>query len=111
MRLTSHGTAGARRRPRYHVGFRRTRGDGGGWEYEAGRHRPLAWRGVHLGDLVFEAHGDDGRTYTLKLNDADVAEVLRGAEAKAEKERKRAAGDDSRERRALEAAGQGRLVG
>ena len=115
MRLTSHGTAGARRRPRYHVGFRRRRTAGGkqrsGWEYEPALHRPLTWRGVHLGDLVFEAHGDDGRTYTLRLDDADVAEVLRGAEAKAERERKRAAGDDYRERRVLEAAGQGRLVG
>lgn len=94
MRLTSHGTGGARRRLRYH----------------SERHRPLTWRGLSLGDLVFEAHGDDGRTYTLKLDDADVAEVLRGAEAKAERERKRAAGDDSRLRRELEQAGQGRLV-
>lgn len=91
MKLTSHGTGGARRRLRYH----------------SERHRPLTWRGLSLSDLVFEAHGDDGRTYTLKLNDADVAEVLRGREAK----RKRAAGDDCRERRELEQAGQRRLVG
>ena len=30
-------------------------------------------------DLVFEVHAGDGRTYTLKLNDADVAEVRRAA--------------------------------
>ena len=95
MRLTSHGTAGARRRLRYH----------------SDRHRALAYRGLSVGDLVFEVHAEDGRTYTLKLNDADVAEVLRGAEAKAERERKRAAGDDYRERCELERAGQERLVG
>ena len=111
MRLTSHGTGGARRR-RYRVGFRRRRTAGRkqreGWEYEPALHRPLAYRGLSLGELVFEAHGDDGRTYTLKLNDADVAEVLRAAEAKLERERKRTAGDDYRERCELERAGQER---
>ena len=94
MRLTSHGTGGARRRLRVH----------------SDRHRALTWRGLSLGNLVFEVHAGDGRTYTLKLNDADVTEVLRGAEAKAERERKRAAGDDYRERCALERNGQSRLV-
>ena len=115
MRLTSHGTAQARRRKRYHVGFRRARTAGGpvrgGWEYEPAPHRPLVYRGLSLGDLTFEAHGEDGRTYTLVLNDADVVEVVRGAEAKLERERKRTAGDDDRERKALEQAGQRRLVG
>ena len=90
MRLTSHGTGGARRRLRRHVD----------------RHRVLTWRGTAGGDLVFEVHGDDGRTYTLRLDDADMAELLRGAEAKAA----RAGGDDARARRDLERAGQARLV-
>lgn len=98
MRITSHGTGGARRRLRYH--------------FE--RHRPLTWRGTHGGDLVFESHGTDGRTYTVRLDDADVAEVLRAAEVERERRRKRAApgeADDCRDRRELEQAGQGRLVG
>ena len=98
MRLTSHGTGGARRRLRQH----------------SERHRPLTWRGTFGPDLVFELHATDGRTYALKLDDADVAEVLRAAEAKREREaRKRAAadgGDDCTARRELEQAGQGRLV-
>ena len=97
MRLTSHGTGGARRRLRKH----------------SDRHRALTWRGTSGADLVFECHGADGRTYTLRLDDADVAEVARAAEAKAERERKRkqAGGDDCQVRRDLEAAGQARLVG
>ena len=82
MRLTSHGTGGARRRLRYH----------------SERHRALTWSGLSLGDLVFEVHADDGRTYTLKLDDADVAEVVRGAAEKAKRARKRAGGGNYRKR-------------
>lgn len=97
MRLDSHGTGGARRRLRRH----------------SERHRALTWRGTSGADLVFECHGDDGRTYTLRLDDADVAEIARAAVAKEERERKRkhAGGDDCEVRRELEAAGQARLVG
>lgn len=81
--------------------------------YHFERHRPLTWRGTRGGDLVFEAHVTDGRTYTVRLNDADVAEVLRAAEIEQEQRRCRAeaGSDDFRTRSELEAAGQGRIVG
>ena len=90
MKLVSHGTAGARRRIRRHVGFRRWRGTGGGWEYASGEHRALSYRGAYGEDAVFEVFGEDGRTYILRLSDEDVAEVAAGAKAAA-KARKRAA--------------------
>ena len=89
MKLASHGTAGARRRIRRHVGFRRWRGTGGGWEYRSGEHRALSYRGAYGDDAVFEVFGEDGRTYILRLSPADVAEVAAGARAAA-KARKRA---------------------
>ena len=57
MKLTSHGTGGARRRMRYHCR----------------EHRPLVYRGRYGEDLVFEAHAGDGRTYTIILEPGDVA--------------------------------------
>ena len=60
MKLASHGTGGARRRMRYH---------------SRGEHRPLRYRGRYGEDLVFECHGTDGRTYTLRLSGDDVAAV------------------------------------
>ena len=62
MKLTSHGTGGARRRMRWH----------------SGEHRPLVYRGRSGDDLVFECHGTDGRTYTLMLDAGDV-DALRAA--------------------------------
>ena len=89
MRLASHGTAGARRRIRHHIGFRRWRGLGGGWEYGSGEHRALSYRGAYGEDAVFECYGEDGRTYLLRLSPVDLAEVQAGAKAAA-KARKRA---------------------
>lgn len=68
MRLASHGTGGARRRLRWH----------------SRAHRPLTYRGRHgkAGEpgteFVFEVHGDDGRTYVLRLDAGDV-DALQGA--------------------------------
>ena len=59
MKLSSCGTGGARRRMRWH----------------SREHRPLRCRGKYGEDLVFEAHGADGRTYVLRLSADDVAEV------------------------------------
>ena len=64
MKLASHGTGGARRRMRYHCR----------------EHRPFVYRGRSGGDWVFECHGTDGRTYTLRLSADDVAAVVRAAE-------------------------------
>ena len=65
MLLTSHGTGGERRRLRIH----------------SERHRPMAWRGFDLADLVFEADSTDGRTYRFSLSAADVAAVASAAGA------------------------------
>ena len=62
MKLTSHGTGGARRRMRYHCR----------------EHRALVYRGRAGDGLVFECHGDDGRTYILRLDAGDV-DALRAA--------------------------------
>ena len=62
MRLQSHGTGGARRRMRYH----------------SREHRPLVYRGRKGGEWVCECHGDDGRTYILRLS-ADDVDALRAA--------------------------------
>ena len=62
MKLASHGTGGARRRMRWH----------------SRAHRPLAYRGRSGDSLVFECHGDDGRTYILRLDAGDV-DALRAA--------------------------------
>ena len=59
MKLTSHGTGGARRRMRYHCR----------------EHRPLVYRGRYGEDLVFEVHATDGRTYSMRLDTGDVAAV------------------------------------
>ena len=72
MRLESNGTGGARLRMRYHCG----------------ENRPLEFRGTFVVDAVFQVHADDGRTYTLTLDDADMAEVAKGRAA-ASKERQR----------------------
>ena len=65
MKLASHGTGGARRRMRYHCR----------------EHRPLAYRGRSGDGLVFECHGTDGRTYTLRLSGDDALAVLQAMEA------------------------------
>ena len=57
MKFASHGTGGARRRMRYHCR----------------EHRPLVYRGRSGDALVFECHGTDGRTYTLRLSGDGVA--------------------------------------
>ena len=49
MKLASYGTDGARRRMRYHCR----------------EHRPLTYKGRYGDDLVYEIHGDDGRTYVV----------------------------------------------
>ena len=67
MRLESNGTGGARLRMRYHCNER----------------RPLEYRGTFAGDAVFQVHADDGRTYTVTLTEADMAEVARGRKAAA----------------------------
>ena len=67
MRLESFGTAGARRRIRYHCNA----------------DRPLEYRGTFGGDAVFQVHADDGRTYTVTLTEADMAEVAKGRKAAA----------------------------
>ena len=72
MRLESYGTAGARRRARYHCN----------------EGRPLEYGGTFVVDAVFRLHADDGRTYELTLTEADMAEVAKGARA-ASKERQR----------------------
>lgn len=67
MKLESHGTGGARRRMRRHCDL----------------HRPLTWRGRYgSGDLVFEVHGTDGRTYVLRLAPGDVAAVVEASASK-----------------------------
>ena len=63
MKLTSHGPGGARRRMRWH----------------SREHRPLEYRGRAGGDLVFEGHGDDGRTYVLRLSAGDVEAIAERA--------------------------------
>ena len=63
MKLASHGTGGARRRMRYHCQ----------------EHRPFVYRGCSGGDWVFECHGTDGRTYTLRLSGDDVAALAQAA--------------------------------
>lgn len=88
MRLASHRTAGARLRLRFHVGFTRER-KAGGWRYKFGPHRALHYRGAEGDDAVFELHGDDGRTYILRLSEGDVATVAAGRRA-ASKQRKQA---------------------
>ena len=60
MKLASHGTGGARRRMRYH----------------SREHRPLVYRGRSGDGLVFESHGTDGRTYTLRLSADDIRAVV-----------------------------------
>ena len=68
VRLSSYGTAGARRRMRWH----------------SRKHVPLTFTGRYAGRkgapdlLMFRADGDDGRTYELGLLPADV-EVVTGA--------------------------------
>ena len=66
MKLASHGTGGARRRMRYHCR----------------EHRPLVYRGRYGEDLVFEVHGDDGRTYVVSLAVGDVAAVVQAVPAR-----------------------------
>ena len=61
MKLASWGTGGARRRLRWH----------------SQEHRPLRYRGKYGEELVFEAHGADGRTYSITLEPADVPESRR----------------------------------
>ena len=60
MRLTSHGTAGARRRLRFHVET----------------HTPLHYAGRQerqgRTEYLFEVAGDDGRTYSLALSPFDL---------------------------------------
>ena len=73
MRLESYGTGGARRRIRYHCD----------------EHRALGYRGTWGGDGVFEVHADDGRTYTLQLTEADMAEVAKGARVVTKERRRR----------------------
>ena len=73
MKLASHGTGGARRRMRYHCR----------------EHRPLVYRGRSGDALVFECHGTDGRTYTLRLSADDVAAVAQAAAAAAQTKGKR----------------------
>ena len=68
MRLSSYGTAGARRRHRWH----------------SKRHVPLTFGGRYAGRkghpdlLMFRFDADDGRTYELGLLPDDVA-VVTGA--------------------------------
>ena len=65
MKLSSHGTAGARRRLRHH----------------ARAHTPAVYAGRDGGDYCFDLAADDGRTYTLRLSAWDVqvmAADLRG---------------------------------
>ena len=63
MRLESYGTAGARRRMRYHVNADRT----------------LTFRGTLCDTAEFTVTGDDGRTYEITLNPEDMGEVAKGA--------------------------------
>ena len=65
MKLASHGTGGARRRMRYH----------------SREHRALTFRGRAGDGLVFECHGTDGRTYTLRLSLDDVEAVAEAIQA------------------------------
>ena len=65
MKRASHGTGGARRRMRYH----------------SREHRALTFRGRAGDGLVFECHGTDGRTYTLRLSLDDVEAVVEAIQA------------------------------
>ena len=67
MKLASHGTGGARRRMRYH----------------SREHRALVYRGRSGDGLVFECHGDDGRTYILRLDADDVLALVQAFEVEA----------------------------
>ena len=62
MRMTSHGTAGARRRLRHH----------------ARDHAELRYSGRSGREYVFEAAADDGRTYRLRLSARDVQALAAG---------------------------------
>ena len=74
MLLESYGTAGARRRARYHCDH----------------DKPVEYRGTFAGFAVFLVHATDGRSYELSLSADDMAAVAKGAAALS-KERKRAA--------------------
>ena len=43
--------------------------------YHSVEHRSLTYRGTSGDDLVFECHGDDGRTYILCLTATDARAV------------------------------------
>lgn len=62
MRLESYGTAGARRRIRYHCNA----------------NRPVEYRGLFGGDVLCRVDADDGRTYEIQLTAADLREITRG---------------------------------
>lgn len=63
MRITSHITSS---------------GTEGGWmRYHCHDDRPLNFRGEFGDDAVFVLYSDDGRTYTLTLTKADMAEVAK----------------------------------
>ena len=82
MRLESYGTAGARRRMRYHVNA----------------DRAIQFTGTFGDAAEFRVVGDDGRTYEVTLNPEDMAEVTKGALAvkrKRELLAKRAGGNGS----------------
>ena len=50
--------------------------------YHCREHRPLVYRGRYGEDLVFEVHGDDGRTYVVSLAVGDVAAVVQAVPAR-----------------------------
>ena len=83
MRLASFGTAGARRRLRWH----------------AREPAPLRFRGLYRGragnpdSLVFEADAGDGRTYRLDLDPADAAVVVEADADRRARDRERGPAD------------------
>ena len=84
MRLSSWGTAGARRRLRWHSR-----------EPVTLRYRGL-YRGVrgHPDSLTFEIDADDGRTYRLDLSPADAAVVAEADADRRARDRERGAADE-----------------
>lgn len=84
MRLASFGTAGARRRLRWH----------------ARDPAPLKYRGLYRGvrghpdSLVFEADGSDGRTYRIEIDPDDAAVVVEAEADRRKRDRERGEPDE-----------------